>query len=78
MCEGKQGEVWIGTTAGLHRYEQGKLTWFAGREQLFSPDVRAIVESPDGAVWFGMLGGGLGCLKDGVAEAIPEAGWVEQ
>jgi signal transduction histidine kinase len=65
LYEGKQGEVWIGTTTGLHRYEAGKLTWFAGKEQLGLPDVRAIVESPDGTVWFGMLGGGLGCLRDG-------------
>ena len=65
LYEGKRGEVWIGTTIGLHRYEAGKLTWFAGKEQLVSPDVRAIEESPDGALWFGMLGGGLGCLKDG-------------
>ena len=65
LYEGKQGEVWIGTTVGLHRYEAGKLTWFAGKEQLVSPDVRAIVESPDGTLWFGMLGGGLGCLRDG-------------
>ena len=45
--------------------EAGKLTWFAGKEQLVSPDVRAITESPDGALWFGMLGGGLGRWKDG-------------
>jgi signal transduction histidine kinase len=32
---------------------------------LVSPDVRTIVESPDGTLWFGMLGGGLGCLRDG-------------
>ncbi len=65
LYEGKQGEVWIGTTVGLHRYEAGKLTWFAGKEQLVLPDVRAMVESPDGTLWFGMLGGGLGCLRDG-------------
>jgi signal transduction histidine kinase len=65
LYEGKHGEVWIGTTAGLHRYEAGKLTWFAGKEQLALPDVRAVVESPDGTVWFGMVGGGLGCLRDG-------------
>ena len=65
LYEGRHGELWIGTTVGLHRYEAGKLTWFAGKEKLVSPDVRAITESPDGALWFGMLGGGLGCLKDG-------------
>ena len=65
LYEGKQGEVWIGTTAGLHRYEGGKLTWFAGKDQLVSPDVRVIEQSQDGTLWFGMLGGGLGSLKDG-------------
>ena len=65
LYDGKHGEVWIGTTVGLHLFEAGKLTWFAGKEQLALPDVRAIVESPDGTLWFGMLGGGLGCLKNG-------------
>ena len=65
LHEGKQGELWIGTTIGLHRYEGGKLTWFAGKDKLVSPDVRAIAESADGTLWFGTLGGGLGSLKDG-------------
>jgi len=65
LYEGRGGELWVGTTLGLHRFEGGKQTWFAGKEKLGSPDVRAIAETPDGALWFGMLGGGLGCLKDG-------------
>lgn len=65
LCEGRKGGLWIGTTAGLHHYQGGKLTWFAGKETLSSPDVRTIAETSDGAVWFGMLGGGLGWLKDG-------------
>jgi signal transduction histidine kinase len=73
LYEGKQGEVWIGTTTGLHRYEGGKLTWFAGKEQLVLPDVRAIVESPDGTLWFGMLGGGLGCLREGALKQFRKA-----
>jgi signal transduction histidine kinase/ligand-binding sensor domain-containing protein len=64
LYEGSHRELWIGTTLGLHRYEGGKLTWSAGKELLGSPDVRAITETPDGALWFGTLGGGLGCLKD--------------
>ena len=68
LYEGRQGELWIGTTAGLQRYEAGKITWSAGKEKLVSPDVRAIAESPDGALWFGMLGGGLGRLKAGVLQ----------
>ena len=40
LYEGRHGELWIGTTLGLHCYEAGKLTWFAGKEKLGSPDVR--------------------------------------
>src|SRR5882724_4400922 len=65
MFEGSKGEVWIGTTIGLYRYEVGHVTWFAGKEKLFLPDIRAITESPDGALWFGMVGGGVGCLREG-------------
>ena len=66
LYEGQQGEIWIGTRTGLHKYEHGRLTWFAGEDQLVNPDVRAITESRDGAaLWFGMSGGGLGRLKAG-------------
>jgi signal transduction histidine kinase/ligand-binding sensor domain-containing protein len=64
MCEGQHGEVWIGTTVGLCRYElaSGKITWIATKDQLALPDVRAITQTSDGTIWFGMAGGGLGCL----------------
>ena len=65
LYEARGGELWIGTVSGLHRYEAGKLTWFAGKEKLHLPDVRAIAQSPDGTIWFGMAGGGLGSYKDG-------------
>jgi len=66
MYQGSKGELWIGTTLGLNRYEDGKITWSAGKDKLALPDVRAITESADGTLWFGMSGGGLGALKDGV------------
>ena len=66
LYEGGQGELWIGTTLGLQCYQDGRLKSWAGRDKLGSPDVRAITETPDGALWFGMLGGGLARWKDGV------------
>src|ERR1019366_5697967 len=47
------------------RYESNKVTWLARKPELLSPDVRAIAEAPDGTIWFGMSGGGLGRLKEG-------------
>lgn len=65
LYEDSRGDLWLGTTAGIHRYHQGKLVWFAGKAQLALPDVRAITQTPDGTLWFGMSGGGLGCVRDG-------------
>lgn len=73
LYESADGAVWIGTTAGLYRTEAGKVTWFAGRDKLTLPDVRAIAESPDHTLWFGMLGGGLGQLKDGTLRQYRKA-----
>jgi signal transduction histidine kinase len=70
LYEGKRGELWIGTRSGIYRSEKNKLTWFAGKEKLFLPDVRAIAETPDGTLWFGMSGGGLGVLRDSLLRQI--------
>lgn len=57
------GVTWIGTADGLLRYEAGRVTRYGRQQGLELPDVRAVLENPDGTVWFGMAGGGLGCLK---------------
>src|SRR6185312_13287383 len=46
----------------------GKVTWIGEKEGLKVPDVRAIAEAPDGTIWFGMLGGGLGRLQNGTVK----------
>jgi ligand-binding sensor domain-containing protein/signal transduction histidine kinase len=73
LYEGKDGELWVGTTSGLYRYEAGKLTWSAGKDKLPFPDVRAITQTPDGVIWFGMTGGGLGRLEDGKIKQFRKA-----
>jgi len=73
LYEGPTGEIWIGTINGLHRYEDGQLTWSAGKDKLSLPDVRAIAQAADGTLWFGMSGGGLGTLKDGVLRQFRKA-----
>lgn len=60
------GTTWIGTVSGLIRYKDGEVKRFGAQDGLKVPDVRAIVETPDGDIWFGMLGGGLGRLHNGV------------
>lgn len=59
-----RGGLWMGTQKGVRYWNAGRLQGFA--ENVARPDVRALVEAPDGAVWFGMSGGGLGRLsRDG-------------
>jgi signal transduction histidine kinase/streptogramin lyase len=60
------GGLLIGTGIGLMRYEPGKITWLAREPELALPDVRAVLEAPDGTLWFGLSGGGLGLLQHGV------------
>ncbi len=74
MYQGRNGEIWVGTTAGLLRYEQGRITWSADKDSLAFPDVRAITETPDGVLWFGMSGGGLGSLKNGTLRQYRKGG----
>jgi len=67
------GTIWIGTASGLMRYQHGQVTWFGEKEGLKLPDVRAIAEAPDGTIWFGMLGGGLGRLQRGVVSQFQKS-----
>jgi len=68
ILHGRAGVTWIGTDTGLIRYQGGRVKHFGAKEGLVLPDVRAIVEAPDGTLWFGMLGGGLGRLQNGVVK----------
>jgi signal transduction histidine kinase/ligand-binding sensor domain-containing protein len=65
LLESTNGDIWIGTTIGLYKYSSKNLSLVANREKLETPDVRAIEEGPDGTIWFGMSGGGLGMWKNG-------------
>lgn len=68
ILHGANGVTWLGTDTGLLRYEAGTLTHYGAENGLILPDVRAIAEAPDGTLWFGMMGGGLGRLQNGVVK----------
>jgi signal transduction histidine kinase/streptogramin lyase len=65
ILHARDGVTWIGTASGLIRYQAGAVQWFGEQAGLKLPDVRAIAEAPDGVIWFGMIGGGLGRLEHG-------------
>ncbi|MFO1475202.1 MAG: two-component regulator propeller domain-containing protein [Verrucomicrobiota bacterium] len=61
----RDGGIWIGTGSGLMHYTSNEVASIGPEQGLTSPDVRSVAESADGKVWFGMYGGGLGCLENG-------------
>ena len=65
LLQGHDGEIWVGTKAGLLRYENGQASWFGANQGVALADVRALAQDAEGAIWFGMMGGGLGCWKEG-------------
>jgi signal transduction histidine kinase/ligand-binding sensor domain-containing protein len=65
ILHGSHGVTWIGTAEGLIRYEDGQVARYGEAEGLELPDVHTLAEAPDGALWFGMFGGGLARLSEG-------------
>ena len=64
LLTARKGGLWVGTAVGLLRYQAGQTTWFKESKGELLRDVRTVAEDNQGAVWFGMAGDGLACLKD--------------
>ena len=67
LLQTRDGYLWIGTKAGLSRFDGVRFTSFEGNDQkhLREKEVWALAESDDGSLWIGTYGGGLSRLKDG-------------
>ncbi len=65
ILHGTNGVTWIGTDDGLIRCKEGQIVRYGESEGLDLPHVRTLAEAPDGTLWFGMFGGGLGRLSEG-------------
>ena len=61
-----EGNLWVGTVReGLHRLRPSVFTTYAVEDGLLVPNVYAVAEAPDRAMWFGTLGGGASRLHQG-------------
>jgi signal transduction histidine kinase/ligand-binding sensor domain-containing protein len=63
LYEDKDGAVWMGTQDGLVRFSGGQ--WSRIGAELYRSEVRCIGQTPDGAIWIGMRGGGVAQYKNG-------------
>ena len=55
--------LWIGTTTGMLRYDNGSITRFSPNHGHALNDVRAIARDRQDTIWFGTAGNGLACLQ---------------
>ncbi|MEW6158964.1 MAG: LamG-like jellyroll fold domain-containing protein [Verrucomicrobiota bacterium] len=59
MSPTTDGTLWLGTTAGLLRYDGESVISFAHHEAFQGRGVRSLHEDSSGALWIGLRGGGL-------------------
>lgn len=63
--EDRSGMLWVATSEGLYRLNEGTWRLFTTQDGLSSHYVVSIFESSDGALWFGTHGGGLNRYWEG-------------
>ena len=62
MFQDHQGYLWLGTTAGLCRYDGVEFLTYTVADGLAANIVTAICEDREGRLWFGTEGGGVSCF----------------
>lgn len=63
----KNNTLWIGTSAGLWKYENSEFTEYQTKDGLIDNQVHCITQTKDNSIWFGTAGG-LSRLKNGKFE----------
>ena len=66
MAEDAAGTLWLGTSWGdLLRMDGNRVVLDPATEKGQHSSIRCLLATPDGSLWIGYAGGGLGWLKDG-------------
>lgn len=59
ISEENEGIIWIGTTNGAYRFQQGSCTQVNASDGLTDNIIYKILKDREGTLWFGSFGGGL-------------------
>lgn len=66
MAEDAAGDIWVGTSKGvLLRVTEDQITEVSPRPEQELASIRCLYAMPDGSLWIGYAGWGVGRLKDG-------------
>ncbi len=67
IAQTPDGYLWVGTPAGLARFDGMQFTVFDGKNtpEMTNSSITALCTDREGVLWIGTEGGGLVCLKDG-------------
>jgi signal transduction histidine kinase/ligand-binding sensor domain-containing protein len=68
IARGHDGYLWLGTEAGLARFDGAHFKTFGLQEGLGAITVLALLEARDGTLWISTLGGGVSALRNGQVE----------
>ena len=80
LAQTPDGTLWIGSPAGLTRFDGVRFVPYPGRaeEPLQSTNISSLFVTPDGTLWIGFRPGGASSLKDGhvtrygVSDGLPD------
>lgn len=70
LLQTRDGYLWVGTSAGLARFDGVKFTRFGEQDGLKSSRILCLLEDQQGRFWVGTDGGGLFRFQDGRFEAL--------
>jgi len=70
-----EGNLWVGTSAGLNRLQHKNLSIFAQNEGLGYGAVQGLAEIAPGIIWAGKPSDGLFCWKGGAFERLAGGDW---
>jgi ligand-binding sensor domain-containing protein/serine phosphatase RsbU (regulator of sigma subunit) len=71
MIQDRNDVYWLGTRAGVTRFDGANFTNYAAVDGLAENGVRAICEDRTGQIWFGHTGGGISLYRGNAFRHVP-------
>jgi ligand-binding sensor domain-containing protein/class 3 adenylate cyclase len=74
VLEDVQGRIWIGTDAGLARYDGIQVESFGPNQGVAPNGVRSLFQDSKGRIWAGHLGGGISLFEEDRSRVVRPSG----